>query len=419
MAEPTSAYSLYDLLLRVAVAGGVAYYGSTGQERAMIPVDTHEFNKCLRIVNDGIKMFITDAPPNGWRWVNRQMEVLLAPSYTGTATAGAATTLTDSGIAATYDDDYFNTFTIGITAGTGVGETAVVTDYDGTLGKFTFAALSGGSTPDTTSEYRISRSTAVINADPARYLLDQAFAGEVTGDITFVANTNNGGRLDWISESFIRRQREMSVATGTPIYAAVRPNSTNRRWELIIDPAPTAADTLVFPYRTGFNALDALSGTATAGAATSLTDTGLIDLYPDDYFNGDTIYVIDGTGQNSRAVVTDYVGATGVFTVADWLSLGDVAGGTDAGEGSIYYVCDENKHPAGMQFDEAVLSACLAKAEMEFEDLNLGYVAKYHEKDIKRAWEADVRSAPRTLGPMLSRHSIGSRRDRYDVSYEG
>ncbi|KKL50669.1 hypothetical protein LCGC14_2303140, partial [marine sediment metagenome] len=41
MAEPTSKYEIYDLLVRVAVEMGIAYYGSSGDERAMPPIDAH------------------------------------------------------------------------------------------------------------------------------------------------------------------------------------------------------------------------------------------------------------------------------------------------------------------------------------------------------------------------------------------
>ena len=39
MAEPTSALGFKDLILRVARESGMAYYGSAGDEKAMIPVD--------------------------------------------------------------------------------------------------------------------------------------------------------------------------------------------------------------------------------------------------------------------------------------------------------------------------------------------------------------------------------------------
>ena len=43
MTEPTSSYTISDLLIRVAVEMGIAYPGSSGQEKAMIPIETYNF----------------------------------------------------------------------------------------------------------------------------------------------------------------------------------------------------------------------------------------------------------------------------------------------------------------------------------------------------------------------------------------
>jgi hypothetical protein len=398
MAEPTSALTFYDLILRVAKAAELAYYGVTGQERAMIPIDPEPLDRCKMVVNDAIRGFIAAAPAHGWRWRNREMRVNLVRAYEGTATAGAAGSLTDGGIAGDYADDYFNGYVLRITAGTGLDEYATVTDYVGATGQFLFAALSGGSTPDTTSQYRICRSAQVIDSDPSRYLLTQDFQGEVAGDITFDAGSNACG-IEWTSETEIRRNREIDVTTGdAPFTAAIKPNSAKRRWELIVDPWPTSEHTVVFPYKAGFDSLDLVASTATGGGATSLTDTAMIGLYPDDYFNGQVIRIISGTGKTSYAVVTDYAGATGVFTVADWLFAGGTAGGTDPASGSVYCVEPvDNTHPCGMQFDSAIVSACLAKAEEEFADIKRGYLDKYLTSDLPQAHAIDGRSAPRRL----------------------
>lgn len=402
MSEATSALSVYDLVLEVALAAEIGYYGTTGNEKAMIPTDRSDLDRCLRVVNNAIRHFIAHGPPEGWRWRNRLMEVDLVRSYTGTADDGAATSLTDTDIAGDYDDDYFNTYKLTITAGTGEDEYATVTGYDGTTGKFTFAALSGGSTPDDTSEYRICRSTQVIDSDPARYLLDQSYQGQHTGPITFAADEEATG-IEWTSEANIRRLRALDVAQGdAPFVAATLPYSTDRRWELIVDPEPTDEHTVVFPYKASFDKLTLLSGTATAASATSLTDSTLANLYPDDYFNGDDIYIMSGTGKYSRAPITDYTGATGVFTIADWLSLGDVAGGTAAAASSAYYVETDDTHPAGLQFDDAILSACRAHTEMEFADVQRGHMEQYLKSDLMAAYLIDGHSAPRKMSAMRS-----------------
>jgi len=403
MAEVTSALSCYDLILEVAKAAEIASYGTTGSEAAQIPTDAHDLDRCLRTVNAAVRDFIAHAPVGGWKWRNRLMEVNLVRAYEGTATAGAATSLTDSGLAGDYANDYFNGYVLRITAGTGEDEYATVTDYVGASGQFLFTALSGGSTPDTTSEYRVCRSTQVIDSDPARYLLSQDFQGEVTGDITFTADSNACG-VEWTSEGDIRHSREVSVLTGdAPFRAAVLPyNTANRRWELIVDPSPTDEHTVVFPYRANFDKLTLIAGTATGGGATSLTDTGIIGLYADDYFNGDTIRIMSGTGKTSYAVVTDYAGATGVFTVADWLYANGSAGGTDPAASSVYYVEPEGSHPAGLQFDFAIVSACLMQAELEFTDVKRGFTEKFLTVDLPAAYAIDGRLGPKRLGVMKS-----------------
>ncbi|MCP4541698.1 MAG: hypothetical protein GY832_31585 [Chloroflexi bacterium] len=356
----------------------------------------------MRVVNNAIRHFISHGPPAGWRWRNREMEVDLVRGYTGTATAGAATTLTDGSIAGDYDDDYFNTYKITITAGTGLDEYATVTDYDGTLGKFTFSALSGGSTPDTTSEYRICRSLLVIDSDPSRYLLSQDFQGQYTGGITFAAEQNAAG-IEWTSEQQIRRLREVDVYTSdTPFVAAIKPNATQRRWEFIVDPQPTDENTLVFPYKASFDKVTLVGGTASAASATTLADDTFVDLYPDDYFNGYTIKVVSDTGKGSYAVITDYTSSTHTFTVADWLAVDGSAGGKDPAANSAYYVEMSEVHPAGLQFDDAILAAVRAQVEQEFTDVNRGFWDKYTGTDLPAAYLTDTRSVPRKLGIMRS-----------------
>lgn len=72
---------------------------------------------------------------------------------TGVATGGSSTTLADS--TRKEANDYFNGWTLHITSGTGIGQTATITDYTAATGTFTFTALSGGATPDTTSSYMV------------------------------------------------------------------------------------------------------------------------------------------------------------------------------------------------------------------------------------------------------------------------
>jgi hypothetical protein len=135
-----------------------------------------------------------------------------------------------------------------------------------------------------------------------------------------------------------------------------------------------------------FNGIDFESGVATGGGATSVVDTTRDE--PDDYFNGWRVDIIAGTGRGSYGIVTDYTGSTGTFTVADWLnSLADPAAG------SIYFVQPANNmHPAGAKFDEVIQASCLAEAEQFFENISAGYIERYTQKALPKAYEADARS---------------------------
>jgi len=435
MAEPTSAYSFEDLIIRVAEEAGIAYYGTGGDEEAMVPVDTHDLDLCRRVVNDGIKMFINDSPPKGWRWMRRTVAITLtATSITGTADSGSSTTLVDATLETTYDtDDDLNGYWIYITGGTGDGNYAKVTDYTASGGTVTVADWldeSGnpvGVDPDSTSTYSITP-VETVNGDIHRYPLPENFGGEVDGKIHYASSTNHASIINWIDESFIRQRRAVTVTTGYPLYAAIRrlePKATGlgpkRRWEIIFDPEPVAADTVEFPYTVFHDKLQLVAGSASAGDTTSLTDSSIANYYPDDYFNGWRIKIISGTGKYSTALVTDYTGTTGAFTVADWLWRdGSTADGTDPSSDSIYVVAPVNNlHPAGFMFDDYIEAACLARAEERIEDIQAGFMAKYKQDSLVKAYATDTRSAPRTLGPQLpgNRHGYRFERTFKDIEY--
>ena len=246
MAEPTGNYTFDGLILRVAELVGIASYGTDGSGVAAIPTDAHDLDKCKRVVNDAIKMFISDAPVNGWLWMKRLMEV-------------------------TFD-----------VAGTG---------------------------------------SSNIDSDPSRYLLAENFGGDVIGKITYDKDSARGHIIDWCNEGHIRFLKETTEIDGYPRKAAIRPYSTgtttsaSRRFELIVDPAPIAADTVVFPYRLYFDQLS------------------------------------DGT----------------------------------------------DLHPAGFRFDDSILSACKAQAEMEFDDIAAGWVERYYKVALPNAHKIDAMSYPRKL----------------------
>lgn len=351
MSEPSGATTMSDLMVRVAEKLGIAEYTSTGEIH--IPVDNYNFNLCKRYVNNGIRMFMADAPRKGWRWMRRLMTVTFDAEGDG-------------------DDN--------------------------------------------------------IAADAARYMLAENFGGTVDGPIKYDADTSVGTRIEWCDEATIRARRAISVNTGIPILAAIRPYqptsetlSATRQWEMIVDPAPGSAYVVKFPYTLHFDKMLMESGTATNVVGGNLSNSGIANLYPDDLYKDWRITIISSTGRKATAIVTSYVGADGEFFVADWLYSDDTAAAADPVIGSKYIVEPVvNLHPAGHQFDDAVESACLARTEMESQDEHLDsfWTDYYHKKALRNAFAVDMRSAPRTLGPMLNGPALPRGRNFNNVIYE-
>lgn len=246
-----------------------------------------------------------------------------------------------------------------------------------------------------------------IGSDAARYMLS-AGCQQPAGRIMYTEDSGHGTYIEWCDADRIDQSRALSVLTGYPTLAATRPYqptdnalSSSRRWEIIFDPAPSSIQSVQFPYILQFDKMRLEGGTADSADATTLVDATRLE--SDDYFNDWVIYIVNGTGVGSYAVVTDYEKATGTFTVADWLDAQGVAGGTDPGADSVYVVEPAaNLHPAGSQFDEAIKIACFAKCEMEAEDAELGnkYIKYFDEVALPAAYQIDANSAPRTLGKM-------------------
>lgn len=437
MAEPTSALTIEGLVLRIAREIGVADYGTDGQQEAMVPVDPHDLDLVRTIVNDGIRMFIKSGPANGWRWQRRIMSVdVTSTEITGTVDSASTTTLVDLTLATTYDTDGdLIGYWAYITDGTGKGSYAQVTGYTAISGTVTVAdwlsisGNAGGTDPVADDSFTITP-IEVIEGEIYRYPLPENYGGTPDGPITYKANSNHAQQIEWVDESYIRSRRAVTVTNAYPMWAATLPYEPraqgagpSRRYEIQFDPKPSVADTFLFPYSLYFDKVRLEAGTATAGAATSLTNSDLANLYPDDYYNGWVMKIIDGTGKNANAVVTDYTGTTGVFTVADWLAIdGTTAAAVDPDADSIYILQPAvNLTPMPMRFDDMVEGACLAKAEMLVDDLaGRGFVQDWKETHKPDAYKEDQRSAPRSLGTM-NKSGDGRRllRDRTwnDINY--
>lgn len=387
MSEPTGVLGFQNILLRVAEKAGMAYYGSDGQGKAVVPVDVYNLDKCKRIVNDGFRLFDGSPPPQGWHWKERIADISLEATANGTATGGSSTTLVDT-TSRDEDDDHFTDWLLTITAGTGISETAIITDFDKDTSTLTFTALSGGSTPDITSIYRLEK----IN------LMPEDFDGQVSGAVTYTAASNHATPLSIVDESTIRRFRANFISTGyvTKIaFAPYRPQAgvlnASRRWEMLVDPAPSVNDVLKVPYTSHFNAMDCETGIADSGGATTLVDGDRLEA--NSYFDGWILTVIAGTGLGQTATITGYTGSSGTFAFSDGLS-----GSSSPDSTTVYYVEPAaNLHPAGFRFDNHVLAACYAEAEKQIAEINEGAVELFYKIYLAQAHQLDGLSRPRRL----------------------
>jgi hypothetical protein len=385
MPEPNAALTYQDLILAVAEQLGLAYYGPNGDQAAQIPVDVYSLNKCTRYVQDGIRMFITDAPPNGWRWQRPLAQVTLwpdvgiamplfsaGPVVTSLYNVGPNTTSVISTV------PYFTAGMVGMVLavyGTGLFTIAAyVSDLEVTLtgnvawaGSHTFQVQDPAGAPTATSAYDAGTDLTTVTASPntfypstenknifvtdfgevqlqfylsdtqmevqgdhswagsktfnlssqGLYTLPQNFGGEYCGEITYLAGSNRGVPINWITELEIRRLREnWNSVSGNPYYAAVRQSPIQRRWEIYIYPNTGGTYVVEFPFIVYFDKI---------------------------------------------------------------VDLADV-------------------HPAGFAHDEAMKAACLAQAEMQGEDMLAGRMDYYRKIALPNSWRIDSRQAPRRLG---------------------
>ena len=254
MAEPTSVLTFSDLILEVAHKLGMAYYGANADGVAEIPTDAHDLAECKRVVNSGIRMFIADAPkPNGWRWTKPIASVVLWPSVVAVAgttvtavwhVATGTTTIT-AGVASFYESMELRTitFTVG--------------------GSFTICNYTSPTVVEVTGNAGAANGSTWAMTSTGDYTLSPWFGGEHSGRILYAANTSVGAGIGWIGESVIREWRQnLANSSGTPYLAAVRVMTTGtprRRWELIVQPAPTEVLTVQFQYPLYFDKLTAVT----------------------------------------------------------------------------------------------------------------------------------------------------------------
>lgn len=123
-------------------------------------------------------------------------ETTTAAAITGTATAGAAGSITLTGTSAT--DDILNGMIISLTGGTGDGSSGVIVDYNGSTKVATVQKTTAAFTPDATSVYSIAanvnyRPVSAAFGSASIYFNNDGVLHKITGARgTFVLNASVG-----------------------------------------------------------------------------------------------------------------------------------------------------------------------------------------------------------------------------------
>lgn len=257
--EPTSILTFEDLIIEFARRAGITYYGEDGDEKAQIPINVHDLDECKRHVNNAIRMFFGDAPPEGWRFQQAVASIDIwgdiDTDSSNLATSGGYNQTDNVTVINVTSAAFYETMEGHTIALTGVGDFTIKTYVSSTQIKVTGDASSAGTAGVTFSM-----------TSTGNFTLPRTFAGQYGGIITYESDTNQGVSIEWTSEANIRRWREnITDETGDPFWAAVRiMNSTfdgRRRWELVLYPQPDEALTVEFPYDLHFDKLVDVSET--------------------------------------------------------------------------------------------------------------------------------------------------------------
>lgn len=253
MAAPSSAKTFAQLQVDVAEALQIAYYGAAGGEVAQPPIDVQDVDKVNRIVNSAIRMFISDAPPGGWNWLEPTDELVLWASFavddditaTGVHAAGV-TTITAS------EDMFYETMAL---------HDITITDS----GTYAIVAYVSATEVTITGDHEFVDKTFSMAAN-GNYTMPLHFGGEYTDRLTYAAASGIATRIEWCPPTSIRESRRLSgTTTGYPALAGVRRMSTNRRWELVTFPTPSTDLTVELKYPIHFDLLTAAGDYHPAG----------------------------------------------------------------------------------------------------------------------------------------------------------
>ena len=387
MSEPTVALTYQDLILVVAEQLGIAYYGPNGDQIAQIPVDAYELDRCKRFVQDGIRMFISDAPPDGWRWQRPLAEV-----------------------------DLWVDLGVGMPPATAGPNLAT-------------AVFSGGAT-------HITATTASFSAASVGQVIAVRDQGVFTV-VSFISPTEItvAGNRVWQGGQMFQLQATTGLPTMTATYAAGPDLTTivaaagtfyasSEGRPLFITDLQVGALTIL--HYVSDTTITVSGNHAWVGARTfSLSAQGIYSL-PDN-FGGEYCGPITYQAGSNRGVPINWISDLEIRRLREnWNSVSGNpyyaairrnntvnrrwelmvypnTGGTYRVEFPFILYFDKivnltDYHVAGVQHDETVKAAALAQAEMQGEDTLAGRMSYYRDIALKNSRMIDARSAPRRLG---------------------
>lgn len=400
MSEPNAALTYSDLILAVAERLGVAYYGVAGNEAAQVPpVATmpYELDRCKRFVQDGIRMFMADAPPNGWRWQRPLAEIDLWPEKGIAMPSGSAgpNLVTSAHVAGT-------THVYATSAWFSASMVAQVVAVRAT-GLFTIAAY----------------------VSPTEITLTPGTDYSWAGGQTFLVQSPTGAATMTIAyDGGVTNLSTITAATAGTFYP-----STDGKTLFVTDLSTGAVTLLTFVTDTTMKITDTAGAIATAwgvGARTfNLSSQGIYTLPQN--FAGEVAGEITYQAGSNRGVPINWTSELEIRRLREnWNSvsgnpyyaavrrnndhqrLWDLlvypnTGGTYRVEFPFIIYFDKisaltDMHVAGFAHDEAVKAAAMAQAELQGEDVLAGSMEYYRKICLPNSYRIDGRSAARRLG---------------------
>ena len=389
MGEPTAALSYADLVLAVAIKANVAYYGPDGNQQAQIPTEAFDLAECTRMVQNGIRMFMADAPPTGWRWQRPLAEIDLWPEKGIAMPPGSAgpNLVTSTHVAGTTyvtaTSAWFNASMVGqvlavrsvglftIPVGGYISPTLIHltpgTDFSW-LGGQTFLVQDPTGAPTMTSSYSGGTLLTTISAP----------AG------TFYPSTE--GKTLFMTD----------VAAPITLYRYVSDTTMTAQGDVHWAGAKTfnlsSQGTYALPQNFGGEVAGEITYQAGSNRGVPITWTSELELrrLRENWnsVSGNPYYAAVRLNNNvpRRWDLMVYPNTGGTYRVEFPFIL--------------YFdkITDlSDMHPAGFQHDDAVLAACLAALEMRSDELGT-WVQDYRQRALPNSYKIDARSAARRLG---------------------